>query len=100
MRLISMMASMCAYAQEHWEEDFKTTDVALKEERMAATSFAVACFLALNTVQGNSGVEGEVVLVDLIGKPKTEAQWRKIIGSLVREYGGLKKKGRRRHGRV
>ena len=94
-----MMARMCAYAQEHWAEDFKTADVALKEERMAATSFEVACFLAQNTREGFGGASWDVVLIDLIDKPKTEAQWRKIIGSLVRQYGGLKKKGRRR-GRV
>ena len=99
MRLISMVASMCSYAQEHWAEAFKCATTQWKEDCMAATSFAVACFLAQNTVQGNIGVEWEVVLVELIGQPKTEAQWRKIIGTLVREHGGLKKKGRRR-GRV
>ena len=99
MRLISMVANMCAYAQEHWAEDFKTADAALREERMAATSYAVACFLAQNTKLGSAGVGWEIVLYELVGKPRTAAQWRKIIGSLVRQLGGLKKKGRRR-GRV
>ena len=95
-----MIASMCAYAQEHWAgEDM---DVARREERLSATSYAVACFLAQNTHDGNLenvGVEFDVVLAELIEGQKTEAQWRRIIGGLVRNFGGLKKKGRRR-GRV
>ena len=99
MRLISMVASMCSYAQEHWVDQWAHRTAQWKEESMAATSYAVACFLAQNTVYGEEGVGWEVVLPELVGKPMTAAQWRKIIGSLVRQLGGLKKKGRRR-GRV
>ena len=99
MRLITMMANMCACAQEHWEDAFTEAPASYNEERMEATSYAVACFLAQHTKDGYAGVDWDVVLHELVGVVRTPAQWRKIIGSLVRRLGGLKKKGRRR-GRV
>jgi hypothetical protein len=97
MRLITMVANMCAYAQERWAAEI--ADVARRVDRMAATSYAVACFLARNTQNGHFGVCWDVVIHELIGPTKTPMQWRRIIAGLVKQCDGLKKNGSRRKGR-
>ena len=86
--LITFLANTCVYAQDHissFEGDKKE-----KEFCMEATSHVVACFLAQNTVEGNQGVESNVILSKLVKKKKDSAYGEKVIKKLVKEFGGLK----------
>ncbi len=91
-KLIEFLAKACHYAQEHIDDaDAWPIDRVDREQLLQCTSFQVACFLAQNTKRGDNGVDWDVVLDNLIEHPmKSEAEWRGIIKSLVRQLGGLK----------
>jgi len=92
MKLSTMIAKACHYAQSHIDDlDAWPKGEAERENLLQCTSFQVACFLAQNTVQGKEGVEWEVVIGDLVKHPmKSEKQWEKIINKLAKELGGWK----------
>ncbi len=88
--LADYLAKMCNYAQQHIEHGWVSGD---RENLLRCTSFAVACFLAQNTVEGDAGVEWDVVLEELIDTEpmsKPVGHWRAIIDNLVEELGGWK----------
>jgi hypothetical protein len=86
------IASMCHYAQEHIND--REAWPATKQTRMSyfeCTSYAVACFIAQNTLYGYEGVESSIVLESLAEYPiKTKKEWEKIINDIAKEYHGWK----------
>lgn len=88
--LITVMAQMCHFAQEH-VGDPDAWDHNDLEAYMICPSYQISCFLAQNTKEGNQGVEWEIVHEQLCEMPvKSIAKWEKIIGDLVEDFGGLK----------
>jgi len=99
--LLDYLAKMCEYAQEHIGcSDAWPMDRESRENRLQCTSFAVACFLAQNTVEGHNGVEFCIVLEELAKVPKklkkgeffcrSEKWWKKTIQKIVDDLGGWK----------
>jgi len=98
-QLVDFMAQACSYAQEHCgDPQAWTTDKNERIQLLQCVSFQMACFLAQNTVQGDKGVEWEVVLEPLVstkrGKNgfmmKSVEEWKKIINKIAKELGGWK----------
>ena len=98
-KLLNFMARMCLYAQEHvGSPDAWPTSYAKREQYFQCTSFAVACFLAQNTVEGDQGVECDIILAELCCNKldkngfmcKNIDEWKNILKGLVEEYGGWK----------
>lgn len=87
--LIEFLAKACYYAQSHIDDwDVENTD---REQLLQCNSYQVACFLSQNTVEGNNGVEWDVVLNELVEHPmKSVEQWEKIITNLIKQLGGFK----------
>jgi len=90
MKLLTMMAKACHYAQQHVDDLESWTDPQLREYMLECTSYQMACFLAQNTVEGQqAGVEWDVVYADLLAHPgKTEEQWADILGGIAQELSG------------
>lgn len=92
MKLVTMMAKACHYAQEHVDDsDAWHKDERSREGYFTCVSFQMACFLAQNTGNGLGGVECDVVLEDLVGKMKSEQAWEKLLNKIAKELGGWKK---------
>lgn len=91
-KLIDFLAQACHYAQEHIDDaDAWGVDKDTRENLLQCTSFQVACFLSQNTVDGNQGVDWDVVISQLVEHPaKTIKQWEVIIAELAKQYGGWK----------
>lgn len=97
--LVDFMAEACNYAQEHiGDPQAWPTNLNKRLELLQCTSFQMACFLAQNTVNGDKGVECEVVLKDLISTKrdkkgfmeKSIPEWKKILNKIAKELGGWK----------
>jgi len=93
MKMVTMLAKACHYAQEHidaleaWPKDGET-----REYLLQCTSFQIACFISQNTVYGKEGVEWEIIIEDLVEHPmKSEKEWKKILNRVAKDYGGWKK---------
>ena len=97
---LDIVAQMCHNAQAHigateaWPMDRES-----RENRLQCVSYAVACFLAQNTVYGDDGVEWSVIIDELVAVPQTikdgfvcksHKEWVKILSKLVKKYGGWK----------
>jgi hypothetical protein len=93
MPIATFMAKACHYAQSHIDDqDAWSTKEADREYLLQCTSFQMACFFAQNTVNGDNGVEWEVVIDKLVKHPmKSEKQWLRIINKIAKEFGGWKK---------
>jgi len=93
MKLLKFMAQACHYAQEHIEGWHDEADLSTpsREDLLQCTSFQMACFLAQNTVNGDGGVEWDVVIEQLEEPIRSEKEWTKILKALVKELGGWKK---------
>jgi hypothetical protein len=93
MKLVTMMAKACHYAQSHIDDqDAWKTDEEARLQLLQCVSFQMACFFAQNTVRGSGGVEWEVVIEELIKHPmKSEKQWEKILDKIAEELGGWTK---------
>jgi len=87
--LVHFIAQMCYYAQSHIEDfDISKSD---REFIMEPTSYAVACFIAQNTVDGIEGCERDIVLKKLASKTQLSLdQWVRTINKLIKQYGGIK----------
>lgn len=99
LKLLDFMAKACLYAQEHicdpqaWPQDKGN-----RSNLLQCTSYQIACFLAQNTVEGEAGVESNIILDDLASTKKNAdgfmihslAEWKKILNKLVKEMGGWK----------
>ena len=89
-QLIDIITKICTYAQSHisnrryWGKD-------KVEYIMQAPSIIVACFLAQHTVDGDGGVEWDIIWKPLCGRTKRENTWRKIVKKLVKDFGGASK---------
>ena len=94
MKLVNYMAKSCYYAQEHIDDlDAWPEDVTERGDLLQCTSFQMACFLAQNTINGNEGVDWEIVWDELVQHPmKSEKEWKKILNNIAKELGGWKKK--------
>lgn len=90
MKLVTMLAKSCNYAQEHIDDgDAWDTSAGAREYLLQCVSYQMACFLAQNTVDGNDGVDWDIVITELSEHPKkTEKQWEKILNDKAKEYGG------------
>lgn len=90
--LLTTVAEMCCFAQEH-VQDPDAWDHKQLETYMQCTDYQVSCFLAQNTKSGNEGVECGLVINQLCElPPKSTEEWKKIIDELVGELGGWVKK--------
>jgi len=91
MKLVNFMSKACHYAQEHISDpdawSMKEED---RENMLQCVSYQMACFFAQNTINGNNGVEWEVIINELIGKTKSEKEWEKILNKIAKELGGWK----------
>lgn len=90
--LTYFLAKMCCYAQEHIDYPGAwPIDPASRSCYLQCTSYSVACFISLNTVEGVHGVESDIVIKELVEYPaKSEQEWRYIINKLSTLYGGWK----------
>lgn len=93
MKLVTMMAKACMYAQDHInDKDAWDTSESAREQYLQCVSYQMACFFAQNTVQGHYGVEWSVVIDYLVKYPmKSERQWERILDGIAKELGGWKK---------
>jgi hypothetical protein len=93
MNLVTFMAKACYYAQAHIDDsDAWPTNALKREELLQCTSFQMACFFAQNTPKGDSGVEWNVIMEDLVKLPmKSEKQWEAILSDIAEELGGWKR---------
>ena len=99
MDLLTFMAQACHYAQSHCGAAYAwSKDKGARENLLECTSFQMACFIAQNTIEGNEVVEWNVILESLIDNEtdrqgmmcKSIAEWKKILQTIVDEYGGWK----------
>ncbi len=92
MKLVTMMAQACHYAQSHIDDkDAWSISEKVRLPMLECVSFQMACFLAQNTKDGDSGVCRDVVIDELIAHPaKTEEQWAGILNRIAEELGGWK----------
>lgn len=90
--LLDFMARSCHYAQEHIDDiQAWGFDPDIRENRFQCVSYQMACFFAQNTVNGNSGVESDVVLAQLVEHPaKSIVDWNVILDRIAIELGGWK----------
>jgi hypothetical protein len=93
MKLVTMLAKACHYAQEHIDDDDAWgTSKLIREYLLQCTSYQIACFLSQNTVYGDGGVEWGIIIKELSEHPmKSEKEWVKIINKIAKEFGGWKK---------
>lgn len=73
-----------------------------RRNRLQCTSYTIACFLAQNTVNGDEGVNCDVILNDLVNVPKasifnsggfrmhSKQEWMIIINDIAGALGGWK----------
>ena len=92
MTLLKYITRSCYYAQEHFLSDTCTLQKEELRLAMEATSYQVSCFIAQNTAFGYHGVDWDIVLDELVSDLKTESEWKKIIVTKVRLYGGWVRK--------
>jgi len=98
-QLLGFMAKACHYAQGHiGDPSAWATRDSIREQYLVCVSYQMACFLAQNTVNGENGVESDIVLGKLIDAKlqdglmvKSVEEWEKILNKLVRDLGGWKK---------
>lgn len=92
MKLVTMMAKACHYAQGHID-DKTAWNIEDREYLLQCVSFQMACFLSQNTKYGNEGVDWSVVIEELTEHPmKSEKHWEKILNKIAQEQlGGWKK---------
>lgn len=92
MKLVTMMAKACHYAQEYIDDsDAWSAAAEDREKYFTCVSYQMACFFAQNTKNGKNGVESNVVLFDLIETPmKNEQEWTQILNRIAKELGGWK----------
>lgn len=90
MKLDKMLAKACAFAQAHIDDqEAWPPDEVDREMLLQCTSFQVACFLAQHTLNGDGGVEWDVIIDKLVEHPmRNQKQWRKIINNLAADLGG------------
>ena len=91
MKLVSILAKMCHYAQVHVSDpEAWSQDVDDRRRSFQCTSYQVACFISQHTVLGKEGVESDIVLNEL-AKPgvRTESEWVVILDSLIGYFGGF-----------
>lgn len=88
--LADFLAKACYYAQEHVDDPSAWgTSHEDRTRYLTCVSHQVACFLSQNTEFGDSGVESDVVLSELIAHPaKSLEQWQQIIDKLATSQGG------------
>lgn len=92
MSLLSFMAKACMYAQEHIDDkDAWPTGKIEREDYLQCVSYQMACFFSQNTVDGDDGVDWDVVIKELSEHPmKSEKKWKKILGKIAKKLGGWK----------
>ncbi|MFA5311699.1 MAG: hypothetical protein WC375_00105 [Methanomassiliicoccales archaeon] len=91
MKLVTMMAKACMFAQEHID-NIESWPKNSRGQYLHCVSFQMACFLSQNTMRGANGVECDIILEQLIAHPmKTEKEWRTILNEHAKELGGWKK---------
>ena len=97
--LVDFMAKACHYAQEHCSDpDAWSTDYKRRRERFQCISYQMACFLAHNTVEGNKGVEWNIIINDLVSinrdkngmMVKSIERWKVILNGIAKKLGGWK----------
>lgn len=90
--LVRFMADACHFAQSHIDDaDAWDVDSSSRADRLQCTSMQMACFFAQNTVDGEDGVEWEVILSQLVVHPmKSSDEWEVILSKIAEEFGGWK----------
>lgn len=89
MSLVTMMAKACHYAQGHIEDrDAWPSDKDARIYLLQCTSYQMACFFAQNTLEGESGVDWDVIITFLVSKMKSEKEWERILNKIAGELGG------------
>lgn len=84
---ISTLAKICYYAQEYsrdWE--YPSDDQYMYDMHLVSfshVSHVIACFLAQSTVDGQDGIESNVVLDALMQKPYNLTEWCDYFHSLI-----------------
>ena len=96
--MLTILAKMCHYAQEHiCCSDAWSMKQEQRKNRLQCTSYAVACFLAQNTLKGSLGVEWDIVINELCDASnvdengevyKTIEEWEEILQPIVDDLGG------------
>jgi hypothetical protein len=85
------LAEICYYAQQH-VSDPQAWDHSKEhlEQLFQCTSYTIACFIAQNTVEGDGGVDWDIVQEELCTMPaKSLKQWEQIIKKKLKAFGGL-----------
>lgn len=83
---VNMLASICYNAQEYSRDwDYPCHDHLIYDMQVSFchVSHVVACFLAQSTIEGQNGVESNIVLDALIYKPYNLTEWCDYFKSLV-----------------
>jgi hypothetical protein len=97
--LLEFLTNLCCYSQHSPQlSDIGTGDQPdqMEPERrhlLSLVSFQVACLLANYTVEGEAGVEPDVILADLPGKPHAFRWWQNRLRRLVKSFGGFRDPG-------
>ncbi len=97
--LLDFMAEACYYAQSHvGDPSVWPANESERQTLLESVSFQMACFFARNTVEGDNGVEWDVVLEKLISTKKDKhgymvrsiSSWKKVLEKIAQELGGWK----------
>jgi hypothetical protein len=86
------MADACHFAQSHIDDvDAWGDDLSIRADRLQCVSMQMACFFAQNTVDGDDGVDWNIVILFLIVHPmKSSDEWEVILNKIAEEFGGWK----------
>ncbi len=99
-KLLDFMAQACHFAQDHIGcPDAWPGDPNDRENMLQVVSYQMACFLSQNTLYGDTGVEWDIVIDELVDNTqnddgimaKSVDEWKKILNDLaMNEFGGWK----------
>lgn len=84
--LSKFVVDMCLFAQDYVSDFESSKD---KEEYLSMVSYQAACFFAQNTLHGNAGVEGDIIIAELMTITE-EQKLLDLIKSKADELGGWK----------
>lgn len=92
--LVNTIAVICQLAQDHVRDSWNSYGelVGSIDAMMEPTSYMVACLLAQNTVDGEGGVDWDVVHNKLVYEPLKKEQWQFIAKKIIKKFGGFSKK--------
>jgi hypothetical protein len=84
--VISHLAHTCYFAQDHVQLVENESD---RWFQLEAVSHIVSCYLCRVTVDGQDGVDWDVIIEKLAGERLSVDQWKNEITNLINEFGGF-----------